>query len=81
MNKGSVQKGKDADAATSGDDVDAHQQPQTGESYRGSIGDPGYYYQQQFTPIPYGYHMTEQEWVAHGQVMQQGYQHYHQSYG
>jgi hypothetical protein len=82
MHKGSVQKGNDADTATSGDDIDANQQPQTGEINRGSTGDAGYYYQQQFAPIPYGYHMTEQQWATHEHVMQQGYQqHYHPSYG
>jgi hypothetical protein len=83
MQKGSEQKGNDAIAQTGRDDSAAQQhQPQTQGSNRGLIGDPGYYYQQQFTPIPYGYHMTEEQWAAHEQIMQQqGYQQYHQSYG
>ena len=83
MQKGSVQKGNDAVEQTDGDDSAAQQQPQTQGSNRGLIGDPGYYYQQQFTAIPYGYHMTEEQWAAHEQIMQQqqGYQQYHPSYG
>jgi hypothetical protein len=83
MQKGSVQKGNDEVAQTEGGDSAAQQQqPQTQESNRGLIGDTGYYYQQQFAPIPYGYHMTEEQWAAHEQIMQQqGYQQYHQNYG
>ena len=82
MQKGSVQKGNDAVAHTDGDDSAAQQQPQTQGPNRGNIGDPGYYYQQPFAPIPYGYHMTEEQWAAHEQMMQQqGYQQYQQSYG
>lgn len=83
MQRGNVQKGNDAVVQTEGDDSTAQQQqPQTQGSNRGLIGDPGYYYQHQFAPIPYGYHMTEEQWAAHEQIMQQqGYQQYHQSYG
>lgn len=79
MQKGSVQKGNDAVASTDGDDAETQQQqPQTQGPIGGLTGDPGYYYQQQFAPMPYGYHMTDEQWAAHEQMMQQqGYQQYH----
>ena len=83
MQKGSVQKGNDAAEQTDRDESAAQQQqPQTQGSNRGITGDPRYYYQQQFAPIPYGYHMTEEQWAAHEQMMQQqGYQQYLHGYG
>jgi hypothetical protein len=70
MQTGSVQ-GSDADALSEGDNTEAHQQPLTRGSNRGFIGDPGYYYQQHFTPIPVAYHVTEEEWANHEQILQQ----------
>ena len=86
MDEGIIEKGGDDDAISGGDDVQApqllQQQPPTGDTTnRGLMGDPGYYYHQHFSPIPYGYHLTEEQWAAHEHNMQHlGYQ-YQQHYG
>lgn len=83
MEKGNLQTGNDAaDTQSEGEYDVVQQQPQTGESNRGITGDPRYYYQQQFNPIPYGYHLIDEQWVAQEQMMQQqGYQPYPPNYG
>jgi hypothetical protein len=83
MDKGGVEKGNEEDAAPGEDEVNTEeQQPsQRGESNRGITGDSGYYYQQHFSPIPYGYHLSEAQWAAHEHSFQQHGYPYHPSYG
>lgn len=83
MDEGGVDKGNENDVASGEDDVDTvkQQQPQHGESIRGTFGDSGYYYQQHFSPIPYGYHLTEAQWASHEHNFQQHGYPYHPTYG
>jgi hypothetical protein len=84
MDEGRTQKGNDDDKESGGEKpvtAQSQQQPQTGDSNRGSIEEQGYYYHQNFAPIPYGYHVADVQWAAHDHSLQQhGYQ-YHPTYG